>query len=74
MPGSTKLDDWSGDVRAMLAILEASEPLAVESARPEEWIISVQVDDPAWVIISQLADPQWTARWIGVDGQGIRLW
>ena len=54
----------------MLAILDAAEPLAAESARPEEWTISVQVDEPAWVIVSQLADPQWTARWIGLDGQG----
>ena len=29
---------------------------------------------PAWVIVSQLADPQWTARWIGVDGQGVLTW
>ena len=72
MPGSTKLDDWSGDVRAMLAILDASKPLAVESAGPEEWSISVKVDGLAWVIVSQLADPQWTARWIGMDGQGVR--
>jgi hypothetical protein len=71
MPGSTKLDDWSGDVRAMLAILEASEPLTVESAAPDEWTIPVEVDGLAWVIVSQLADPQWTARWIGVDGQGV---
>ncbi len=71
IPESTKLDDWSGDVRAMLAILDASQPLAVESARPEEWTISVEVVGPSWVIVSQLADPQWTARWIGVDGQGV---
>ncbi len=73
MPGSTTLDDWSGDVRAMLAILDASKPLAVASARPEQWTIAVEVDGPAWVIVSQLADPQWTARWIGVDGQESRF-
>ena len=72
IPESTNLDDWSGDVRTMLALLDVSEPLSGESATPEEWTISVEVDGPAWVIVSQLADPQWTARWIGVDGQEAR--
>ena len=38
----------------MLAILDASKPLAVESAGPEEWTISVQVDGLAWVIVRSL--------------------
>jgi hypothetical protein len=71
IPESTTLDDWTGDVRAMLAILDAAGPLAVESPGPDEWTISVQVDEPAWVIVSQLADPQWKASWTGVDGQGV---
>jgi hypothetical protein len=69
MPAAKTLDDWSADVHSMLAILDASKPLTVESPTPEEWNISVEVDGLGWVIVSQLYDPQWTARWIGVDGQ-----
>ncbi len=69
LPESTTLDHWSGDVREMLAILDAARPLAVDSATPEEWTIPVEVEKPAWVILSQLADPQWTARWVGGEGQ-----
>ncbi len=71
MPEAKTLDDWSADVHSMLAILDASKPLTVESPTPEEWNISVNVDGLAWVIVSQLYDPQWTARWIGVDGQNV---
>jgi hypothetical protein len=66
---ATTLDHWSGDVRELLGILDAAEPLVVHSARPEEWTISVQVKEDAWVILSQLADPQWQARWVGEEGQ-----
>jgi hypothetical protein len=61
------LDDWSGDPREILRVLETATPLPYDSPRPEELIISVTADGPAWVIISQLADPQWTARWIEAD-------
>jgi len=59
------LDEWSGDPRVILAVLRRAQPLAAESSRPEEWTISMTVDEPAWVIVSQLADPQWRARWVG---------
>jgi len=64
------LDEWSGDPREILAVLRGAQPLATESARPEEWTISVSAGEPAWVIVPQLADPQWKARWIELDGQG----
>jgi hypothetical protein len=71
IPDSAVLEDWSGDPREILNILDVAEPLAAESPRPDKWNISVRTDDPGWVIISQLADPQWTAQWIGKDGQGV---
>ena len=66
-----KLEESSGDPRDVLKIMDSARPLESESARPDEWIISVKTDDPAWVIVSQLADPQWTALWIGLDEQGV---
>ena len=65
------IEESSGDPRDVLKIIDTAEPLESESVRPDEWTISVATDDPAWVIVSQLADPQWTARWIGLDDQGV---
>jgi hypothetical protein len=70
IPDLAVFDEWSGDPREILAILEDAQPLAVESLHPEELLISVQSDDPAWVIVPQLADPQWRAHWIDLDDQG----
>jgi hypothetical protein len=70
IPEPAVLENWSGDPREILEILDVAEPLAAESPRPEEWVISVRAEEPGWVIVSQLADPQWNARWIGLDGQG----
>jgi hypothetical protein len=61
------LDEWSGDPREILSILDRAQPLASESSRPEEWTIPVKADEPSWVILSQLADPEWQARWVGPD-------
>jgi hypothetical protein len=65
------LDNWSGDPRDILPIIEAAEPLTDESARPEELTIDVETKEPAWVIVSQLADPEWKARWLDQNGRDI---
>ena len=70
VPDPDALDNWSGDVRALLAVFDLAEPLAVETPTPEEWTIPIVVEEPVWVIVSQLADPQWKALWVGLDGQG----
>jgi hypothetical protein len=70
LPDSGVLDDWSSDPRDILAVFDRAQPLFSESSEPEEWSITVTVDEPAVVIVSQLADPAWTARWIGHDDQG----
>jgi hypothetical protein len=64
------LDEWSGDPREILALLDRAQPLAADYRRPEAWTISVPASGKGWVILSQLAEPQWKARWIGLDGQG----
>jgi hypothetical protein len=65
------LEESSGDPKDILKIIDSAGPLESESVRPDEWSISFRADDPAWVLISQLADPQWTARWFGLDEQGV---
>ena len=67
IPEPAMLDDWSGDPREILEILDLAEPLAAGLATPDEWTISVRDRRPGWVIVSQLADPQWTAH---VDRSG----
>ena len=71
IPEPAMIEESSGDPRDDPGDPRHRRAIGVESARPEEWTISVATDDPAWVIVSQLADPQWTARWIGLDGQGV---
>jgi len=67
VPAPEVLNDWSGDPRDILHLLETAVPLQVESSRPEDWMIHVDADEESWVIISQLADPQWKARWISLE-------
>jgi hypothetical protein len=69
-PDSGVLDEWSGDPREVLAILEGAKPLCPEAPSPEQWSIRVTCDEPAWVIVSQLADPAWKAVWIRRNDQG----
>jgi hypothetical protein len=69
LPDSSTLDDWSGDPREILAVLDRAQPLSAESRAPEDWSITVSVDEPGWVIISQLADPAWKAVWVGRDDE-----
>ncbi len=65
--GAAVLEDWSGDPRVILRVIEKSRPLVTESRKPEEMTIWVEATEPGWVIVSQLADPQWKARWSNVD-------
>jgi hypothetical protein len=67
IPEPHLLDDWSGDPREILAVLEHAVPITVESTRPEEWTIPIETREDAWLIVSQLADPQWKAELIGPD-------
>jgi hypothetical protein len=62
------LDDWSGDPRHILRILQDATPLPAESRTPEEWTIPIEATEPGWVIVTQVADPQWRAHWINPDG------
>ncbi len=65
--GAGLLDDWSGDPRVILRVIENARPLLTESRKPEEATIWVEASEPGWVIVSQLADPQWKARWTNLD-------
>jgi hypothetical protein len=57
------LDDWSGDPRQVLRVIDPAEPLHFEATTPDECTITVEAEARGWVIITQLADPQWSARW-----------
>jgi hypothetical protein len=65
----SKLDDWTGDPREILSLLDRADPLPADSPNPEEWTISLWNREPGWVIVSQLHDPQWHARWFELDHQ-----
>ena len=51
------LDDWSGDVQRDCWLSSTRRAAGGRIATPEEWTISVEVDEPGWVIVSQLARP-----------------
>jgi hypothetical protein len=57
------LDDWSGDPRQVLRVIEKAEPQRFEAKAPDECTITVEAQTRGWVIITQLNDPQWSARW-----------
>jgi hypothetical protein len=63
------LDEWSGDPREILPILDSAIALEVESPRPEEMTIKLNATEPGWVVVSQLADPEWEARWFDEKGR-----
>jgi hypothetical protein len=65
------LDEWSGDPREILGVLEHAKPVPAESSRPEEWTISFETGEEGWLIVPQLADPQWTAHLIGPGGRRV---
>jgi hypothetical protein len=61
------LNDWSGDARVILRVIENARPLVTESRKPEKMTLWVEAAAQGWVILSQLADPQWKARWSNAD-------
>ena len=61
-------DDWSGDPRQILRVLQGAIPLPAESRTPEQWTILIEAAEPGWVIVSQVGDPQWKAQVIDQDG------
>ncbi len=65
---SSAQDDWSGDPRVVLELLDRARPLAATQRSPVAWDVRLEgVDRPGWVVVSLLADPQWRAS-IAVEG------
>ena len=61
------VDDWSGDPRHILRVLQGAAPLTAESRTPEQWTILIEAAEPGWVIVAQVADAQWSAQIIDQD-------
>ncbi|MDR3622016.1 MAG: hypothetical protein P4L85_21885 [Paludisphaera borealis] len=69
VPKSDIFDDWNGDPRPVLDLIDRARPLKTVVRSPVDWEVMVDVDEPGWVLISQLDDPQWQARIGSVDGR-----
>jgi hypothetical protein len=67
------LEEWSGDPNEVLGVMVLARPLEAVSRVPGEWTILLdERHERGSVIVSQLYDPQWQARWVGLEGQGVR--
>lgn len=52
-------EEYNGDPRAVLSVLETARPLAAKALSITEW--EIRVDSPGTVMLSVLYDPEWRA-------------
>jgi len=71
---SRALDDWNGDPRVVLDLLDRARPLAATQRSPVEWRVDLdEIDRPGWVVVSQLAEPLWLATITADGGQSPEI-
>ncbi|WP_165064679.1 hypothetical protein [Paludisphaera rhizosphaerae] len=59
-------EEFNGDPRTVMGVLDTARPLAAKAPSPTEW--EIHVDSPGTVMLSVLYDPQWRASLVSPNG------